>query len=70
MPPTYRRQAQKMVDSYKNAPAGYGMDLGIIEGRGLALVEVNEGFSLGNYGIPKVDYARIVEARWYEMVGL
>lgn len=70
MPTHLRRKVPAIVKAYKDAPAAYAIDLGIIEGRGLSLVEVNEGFSLGNYGLPKPTYAQMVEARWYEMVGL
>jgi len=68
MPTHLRRKVPPIVKAYKDAPAAYAIDLGIIEGRGLSLVEVNEGFSLGNYGLPKPTYARMVEARWHEMM--
>jgi len=32
--------------------------------------EVNDGFSLGCYGLNPCDHARMIEARWREMVGL
>lgn len=61
-----------MIADFKNAPVAYAMDVGLIRTRGvpakLALVEVNEGFALGNYGISDLNYARMVEARWKEMV--
>jgi hypothetical protein len=60
---------KEMIRAYKDAPAAYAMDIGLINHPKPvhALVEVNEGFSLGNYGIPDIDYARMVEARWKEM---
>jgi hypothetical protein len=77
------KQIRQMVSEFKEAPAAYAMDVGLMEiptGKPhdpydytpkptvLSLVEVNEGFSLGNYGISSLDYARMVEARWREMV--
>jgi hypothetical protein len=34
----------------------------------LSLIEINDGFSLGNYGLSNIKYAKMVEARWKEMV--
>jgi hypothetical protein len=51
------------------APAGYSLDLGrTIEGKTL-VVEVNDGFSLGSYGLPSIPYAQLLEARWRELLG-
>lgn len=62
---------QGMIREFKEAPAAYALDVGKIKNPGkkpvIALVEVNEGFALGNYGIPHIQYARMVEARWKEM---
>ena len=48
------------------APAAFGLDVGHVEGEGLRLVEVNEGFSLGVYGLAPALVARMLEARWRE----
>lgn len=48
------------------APAAFGMDVGVVEGKGTLLVEVNEGFSLGTYGLAPPLVARMLEARWAE----
>ena len=32
------------------------------------LIEINDGFSLGNYGMKSYEYARFLEARWDELV--
>jgi hypothetical protein len=56
------------VAAYKSAPVAYSLDLGITpEGRTL-VVEVNDVFSLGCYGMASVPYASMVIDRWVEMV--
>lgn len=65
---------EKLIREFKEQPAAYALDIGTMRNNSYgsykpALVEVNEGFSLGNYGISKIDYSRMVEARWKEMVG-
>jgi hypothetical protein len=58
------------VAAYSGAPAGYGLDFGVTaEGRTL-LVEANDGFALGCYGLDPVIYADMLEARWCELAGL
>jgi hypothetical protein len=38
------------------------------QGRTL-VVEANDGFALGAYGLMPVDYARLLAARWAELTG-
>lgn len=58
---------QRAIAAYHSAPRGYAIDFGVdSEGRTL-LVEVNDGFGLGNYGLPPVPYAQLLAARWQEL---
>lgn len=58
------------VERYESAPIGYGMDWAVTdEGRTL-LVEVNDGFALGNYGVPGHQYTALIECRWRQLMGL
>ena len=45
-------------------PAAFGMDVGWVEGGRTCLVEVNEGYSLGTYGLAPALVARMLERRW------
>lgn len=49
------------------APRGYAMDFGVTDQGKTLLVEVNDGFALGNYGLVDIAYARLIEARWEEL---
>lgn len=50
-----------------SGPRAFCLDWGVtVDGRTL-LVEMNEGFSFGNYGLPSVFYAHMLSARWHEM---
>lgn len=61
---------RKMISALgKTAPAGFSLDVGVMHGKkGTYLVEMNDGFSIGNYGIPNKIFARLIEARWKELV--
>jgi len=68
-------QVLEMIDAYKpSAPIAYGMDLGIISTPGevgpdfkTALVEINDGICLGNYGLDPIHYAEMISSRWMEL---
>lgn len=67
--PNYHTVRKMLSALGKEAPAGFSLDVGVMyEKKGTFLVEMNEGFSIGNYGIPDKTYARIIEARWNELV--
>lgn len=50
------------------APRGYAADFGILSTGETALVEVNDGFGLGTYGLSDAAYASVLIARWRELV--
>lgn len=58
------------VADFKSAPRAYGLDFGIDQNGTMKLVEVNDGHSLGSYGMGAVDYAKFLSARWSEMAGV
>ena len=58
---------EEAVDSFENQPAGYALDFGLTDKKELALVEFNDGYSLGNYGLFYIDYAKLLSARWAEL---
>ena len=51
-------------------PAAHVIDLGVLADGQTALVEVNDGFSFGCYGLPPLAHAAMLASRWHEMVGL
>jgi hypothetical protein len=57
------------VAAWHDAPAAYVIDFGVLADGRTALVEVNDGFSFGCYGLNPYVHARMLEARWLEMVG-
>jgi hypothetical protein len=57
------------VNDFKDAPAAYALDFGIDEQGTMKLVEVNDGHSLGSYGMDSVRYAKFLSARWAQLTG-
>ncbi len=64
-----REIVQNAVAAWATCPAACTLDFGIDTGGHTVLIEANDGFAFGNYGLPPIAYARMLEARWREMVG-
>ena len=58
---------EKALAAFKNAPAGFALDFGLTQDGRTLLVEANDGFALGNYGLFYIDYAKLLSARWAEL---
>ncbi len=58
------------IEHFTQAPIGYAMDWGVTSDGRTLLVEVNDGFALGNYGVPGYLYTALIECRWRELMGL
>ncbi|MFC8528850.1 ATP-grasp domain-containing protein [Nocardia sp. NPDC057227] len=50
------------------APTAYGIDFGILANGETALVEANDGYALGAFGITADDYTELVVRRWRELL--
>lgn len=58
-----------LADYAAVAPAGYGIDFGVLTDGRTVLVEVNDGYSLNPYGLEAMEYSELLEARWAQLVG-
>lgn len=61
---------QFMVGKLKEAkmPRFYSIDVGVDNRGRTLLVECNDGYALGNYGLAPCDYAKMSMERWQEIV--
>jgi len=57
------------VGAFVNAPAGYAADFGVSDDGRTLLVEVNDGYALGQGGLKADRYAKLLQARWDEIIG-
>lgn len=60
----------QMVREYANAgstPVAYGLDVGVTSDGRTCLVEINDAYSLGNYGFDPIGYCEMLEDRWIEL---
>lgn len=57
------------VKAYSNMPAGCALDFGVSDDGRTLLIEMNDGYSLGTYGLEPTLYAKLLAARWAELNG-
>lgn len=55
------------VAAYTSAPNAYALDIGLTAAGATLLIEVNEGYSVGSYGLPSLRYAKFLSARWAQL---
>lgn len=59
---------ENAICDYINQPIAYSIDFGVTtEGKTL-LIEMNDGFGLSAYGLNKIIYCKMLQARWDEIL--
>lgn len=61
------KPVQSAIEAFTSQPKSYALDFGINEKGEMILVEVNDGHSLGTYGLSSSNYAKFLSARWSEL---
>lgn len=51
---------KEIINSYTTQPNTYTIDIGITEINFNILIEVNDGYSSGNYGLNEIQYAKFL----------
>lgn len=60
---------ERAVNAFKDAPHAYALDFGLTKDGRFLVVEANEGYSIGSYGLFYVDYAKLIATRWCQLTG-
>jgi hypothetical protein len=64
-------QVQSAIDAYRvagTAPCAYAIDFGVLANGETALIEANDGYSLGAYDIDADAYTDLLLMRWRELL--
>lgn len=62
-------RAVRTLEEAGEGTAAYGVDFGVLETGQTALVEWNDGFALGSYGLDRSLYTELTLTRWAELTG-
>lgn len=60
-------KVRKMIASFREAPVAYSIDVGSANGGQTVLVECNDAYALGSYGLAGHLQTKMITARWHEM---
>ena len=58
---------ENAVKDYSTAPNGYAIDFGVTDDGRTLMIEINDGYALGCYGLFYINYAKLLSARWAEL---
>lgn len=59
---------EKIAKNFSPNLNGYAIDFGVTKEGKTIVVEVNDGYSLGNFGLFSVDYCKLLNARWTQIM--
>jgi len=59
---------KEVIKQYKNAPIAYTLDVGITKSGTTELIECNDAWSIGNYGLNPKIYVTMLLNRWFEIL--
>ena len=57
-----------MFVTWENRPAACSMDIGVTTDGRTLLIEFNDAYALGCYGLPGIFYAKLISARWSQIL--
>jgi len=60
---------ENCMRAWKDAPVAYGLDFGVLDDGQTVLIEANDAYALGSYGLNSYDYTKMLILRWKEIVG-
>lgn len=64
-----RHKIYLLIEKFYDAPIGYSLDV-CVTNTDTILIEVNDGWALGNYGCEHNLYYKILKKRWFEIIKL
>lgn len=62
-----RTVIENAVRDFPDMPAGFVLDFGVAKDGRTLLIEANDGYSLGAYGLEATLYAKLLTARWAQL---
>lgn len=58
----------RMIIDYRDSPSAYTLDVAVTDKGETILIECNDGWSVGSYGLDGEIYANFLTTRWYEIL--
>lgn len=58
----------KLIDAYKEQPIAYTVDVAILKDGSMTVIEFNDFWAIGSYGLYCINYAQMLLDRYFEIV--
>lgn len=58
----------KLIETYTEQPIAYTIDVAILKDGSMTVVEFNDFWSIGSYGLYSIDYAQMLLDRYFEII--
>jgi len=58
----------KLIEAYKSAPRAYTIDVAILSNGSATLIECNDFWAIGGYGLAPWDYSKMLRDRYLEII--
>ena len=58
---------ENAIKDYKDQPISYSLDFAVTDDDKTTLIEINDGFALGSYGLNPITYTKMIINRWNEI---
>jgi len=62
--------ADKLIDAYKEQPIAYTIDVAILKDGSMTVIEFNDFWAIGSYGLYCLNYAEMLLDRYCEIVSI
>jgi hypothetical protein len=56
-----------IIKDFQNPPVAYSVDVGVLKTGETVLIEINDSYCLGSYGINAISYSKMLSNRWMEI---
>lgn len=57
-----------LITNYKNSPVSYTIDIGILKDLTNTVIEFNDFWAIGSYGLDPISYANMLNDRYFEII--
>lgn len=64
------QSVKNMIENYKSSPPAYALDVAVTEDNKTVVVEINDGYSMGTYGLDPLPYAKLLYSWWAEKLNV
>lgn len=58
----------KLIEEYKEQPISYTIDVAVLKDGSMTVIEFNDFWAIGSYGLYCIDYAQMLLDRYFEIV--